>query len=106
MKVYVVVPYKGRDRQAARTQYFRAKAALEAHGYQVAAALDKPGPEKLMMPYSGEARDRELYEMGKHLMHMSCCDAVYPVDGWDSAPECVAEVYAAEAFGLRRLEAI
>ena len=106
MKVYVIVPYKGRKMQDARADFFRAKQRLEAHGYQVAAALDKPGPEKLMMPYSGEVQDRELYSMGMHLMHMACCDAVYPVDGWDSAPECVAEVYAAQAFGLERLEAL
>lgn len=45
----------------------------------------------------------DLYLLGRALIAMSECDAVYFCDGWESARGCQIEYVAAEAYGLKMM---
>lgn len=46
---------------------------------------------------------KPLFCLGKSLMYMSYCDAVYFCKGWDKTRGCILEHKAAEAYGLEML---
>lgn len=46
---------------------------------------------------------KPLFCLGKSLMYMSYCDAVYFCKGWDKTRGCILEHKAAEAYGLKLL---
>ena len=46
---------------------------------------------------------KPLFCLGKSLMYMSYCDAVYFCKGWDKTRGCILEHKAAEAYGLERM---
>lgn len=45
----------------------------------------------------------DLYLLGRALIAMSECDAVYFCDGWESARGCQIEYVTAEAYGLKMM---
>lgn len=45
--------------------------------------------------------NKPLFCLGKSLMYMSYCDAVYFCKGWDKTRGCILEHKAAEAYGLK-----
>ena len=72
---------------------------LEGLGYEV---LDTYFPND----FNGLPMDilsKPLFCLGKSLMYMSYCDAVYFCKGWDKTRGCILEHKAAEAYGLERM---
>lgn len=98
-KVFIITPWRD-EPEKSREDYFRIRRELELKGYDVAAGLDKPGARTIMMPFSGEVRNRDLYRLGLMLQHMSTCDKVVMPDRAKLCQDATIEQVAAMAFGL------
>lgn len=68
---------------------------LEKSGFQVVDTYFQDDFKYLRKP---------LFCLGKSLMYMSYCDAVYFCKGWDKARGCRIEHDAAVAYGLEVIE--
>lgn len=72
--------------------------------------LEKSGFEVVDTYFSNDSKyltvdilSKPLFLLGKSLMYMSYCDAVYFCKGWDKTRGCILEHKAAEAYGLEML---
>lgn len=73
---------------------------LEKSGFQV---VDTYFPNDLKY-LTVDILSKPLFLLGKSLMYMSYCDAVYFCKGWDKTRGCRIEHDAAVAYGLEVIE--
>lgn len=73
---------------------------LEKSGFQV---VDTYFPNDLKY-LTVDILSKPLFCLGKSLMYMSYCDAVYFCKGWDKTRGCRIEHDAAVAYGLEVIE--
>ena len=72
---------------------------LEKSGFEVVDTYF-PNDSKYL---TADILSKPLFCLGKSLMYMSYCDAVYFCRGWDKTRGCILEHKAAEVYGLERL---
>jgi Asp-tRNA(Asn)/Glu-tRNA(Gln) amidotransferase A subunit family amidase len=96
MKVMISQPMKGKTEEQIRNERAAAVARIEAAGDIV---VDTIFPD-----FKNEGNVPLKY-LAKSLDAMADVDAVLFLDGWESARGCIIEHSAAEAYGIRVMEA-
>lgn len=98
-KVMISQPMAGKTPEEIIEVRDKAIKYLEKSGFEVVDTYF-PNDSKYL---TVDILSKPLFLLGKSLMYMSYCDAVYFCKGWDKTRGCILEHKAAEAYGLEML---
>lgn len=98
-KVMISQPMAGKTPEEIVEVRDKAIKYLEKSGFEVVDTYF-PNDSKYL---TVDILSKPLFCLGKSLMYMSYCDAVYFCKGWDKTRGCILEHKAAEAYGLERM---
>lgn len=93
MVVYISLPITGFPLAEAKRKAEAVKVEIASHGHDVITPFDVCPEED--MSYS--------YYMGKDIMALLECDAVYFLHGWEKSKGCLLEYSAARIYGKRTM---
>ena len=92
MKVMISQPMKGKTTEQIRKERESVIAILESKGYTIV--------DSVLTDIPPETANEALWCLGKSLEIMSTVDAVYFMEGWESARGCIIEHMSAEKYGI------
>lgn len=98
-KVMISQPMAGKTPEEIVDVRDKAIKYLEKSGFEVVDTYF-PNDSKYL---TVDILSKPLFCLGKSLMYMSYCDAVYFCKGWDKTRGCILEHKAAEAYGLKMM---
>lgn len=78
----------------------KALQVLNEKGFEVINTLFSDEYISKEKPADIEIKNRPIYFLGKSLLKMNLCDAVYFCKGWENAIGCKIEHEVAKAYGL------